>query len=63
MLTVNIKFFQWHLHSYWQNFNTQTVFNNAWDRDQQRIAFSLLISTHDILSMSESTVLKFHYSD
>ena len=41
-------------------------FFNANNRiaDQQRIVFILLlISTHVILSMSESTVLKFNYSD
>ena len=32
-------------------------------RDQQWILFSLLISTHEIFSMSESIVLKFNYSD
>ena len=36
---------------------------SLWTRDQQRIAFSLLISTHAILSITESTVLKFNYSD
>ena len=34
-----------------------------WIRDQQWIVFSLLISTHEMLSMSKSTVSKFNYSD
>ena len=33
------------------------------NRGQQSIVFSLLISTLDILRMSETTVLKFNYSD
>ena len=32
-------------------------------RDQQWIAFLLLISTHEILSIYESTVLKYNYYD
>ena len=32
-------------------------------RDQQLIVFSLVKSLHEILSMSESTVLKFNNSD
>ena len=37
--------------------------SNIHIRDPQLIVFSLLITTHEILSISESTVLKFHYSD
>ena len=33
------------------------------NRDQQWIAFSLLVSSHEILSMIESTALKSNYSD
>ena len=32
-------------------------------RDQQWIGFSLLVSIHEILNTSESTILKFNYSD
>ena len=32
-------------------------------REQQWIVFSLLISTHEILSISESAVMKFNYFD
>ena len=41
----------------------QRVVNSMHIRDQQWIDFSLIISTHEILRMSESTVLKFNYSD
>ena len=45
----------WFLHTYIH------FWSGLWIRYQQRIVFSLLISTHEILNISKSRILKFNY--
>ena len=64
MVSIPIGYYGRILRLFDSSHETEKEFiNNAEIRDQQWTVFSQPISNHVILSMSESTVLKFNYSD
>ena len=65
---ITLEDLSFNLANIWDSFRynlSTSIGNNLWvaTRDQQWSALSLFISTYEILTVSESPVLKFNYPD